>query len=100
MLAVVAGIANLAPVAKLANVDITFLQSWLEGGVDGATYVAYSETVFDGGNSVYDTTFIGTEETTVLIAARRAVGDLQRPCAEDACFLVAVVVLLLHRCRY
>ncbi len=65
VLATVAGAINLAPIAKLANVDITFLQSWLEGGVEGATYVAYTEML----GEVYATGFIGTESTTVLIAA-------------------------------
>ncbi|OVE84753.1 NADH-quinone oxidoreductase subunit L [Natronolimnobius baerhuensis] len=69
VLALVAGAANLAPVAKLANVDITFLQSWLEGGVGDATYAAYSETLFSGDDPVYNTDYIGTEETTVLVAA-------------------------------
>ncbi len=65
ILATIAGAVNLAPVGKLANVDIMFLQGWLEGGVDGATYVAYSEAI----GEVYATGVIGTEETTVLAAA-------------------------------
>ncbi len=69
ILATIAGAVNLAPVGKLANVDIMYLQGWLEGGVDGATYLAYSETIFEGAGAVYDTGFIGTESTTVLLAA-------------------------------
>ncbi|TYL40593.1 NADH-quinone oxidoreductase subunit L [Natronococcus pandeyae] len=65
VLAVVAGIANLAPVYKLTGIELTFLESWLEGGLEGTTYVAYTELLGD----VYDTGFIGTESTTVLIAA-------------------------------
>ncbi|ELY60595.1 NADH-quinone oxidoreductase subunit L [Natronolimnohabitans innermongolicus] len=66
ILAVVAGIANLAPVAKLANVDITFLEHWLDGeygGIDEVTYSAYSELL------AYETGVISSEQVTVLIAA-------------------------------
>jgi len=66
VLAVVAGIANLAPVAKLANMDLEFLRFWLDGeygGIEELTYSAYTEIV------AYETGFIGTEETTVLLAA-------------------------------
>ncbi|RQG87105.1 NADH-quinone oxidoreductase subunit L [Natrarchaeobius halalkaliphilus] len=66
VLALVAGIANLAPVAKLAQLDITFLESWLDGeygAIEGLTYGAYD------GLLGYDTEYIGTESTTVLIAA-------------------------------
>jgi NADH-quinone oxidoreductase subunit L len=65
VLAVVAGVANLAPVAKLTGLEIEFLNEWLSGGVEGATYAAYTDTLA----AVYDTGYIGTESTTVLIAA-------------------------------
>ena len=64
-LAVVAGVANLAPVAKLTGADIEFLHQWLEGGVEGTTYVAYSEMIGD----VYATELAGLEPFDVLIAA-------------------------------
>ncbi|MDQ2051980.1 NADH-quinone oxidoreductase subunit L [Natronolimnohabitans sp. A-GB9] len=66
LLALVAGVANLAPVAKLANVDITFLEHWLDGeygAIEGLTYGAYGELL------AYETGVIGTEQQTVLIAA-------------------------------
>ncbi|RQG99621.1 NADH-quinone oxidoreductase subunit L [Natrarchaeobius oligotrophus] len=66
VLALVAGVANLAPVAKLAQLDITFLESWLDGefgAIEGLTYGAYGELL------AYETSYIGTESTTVLIAA-------------------------------
>jgi len=69
VLAVVAGVANLAPVAKLTGLEITFLEGWLEGGIGEASYLAYSGTVFEGAEAVYATGVIGTESTTVLVAA-------------------------------
>ncbi|ELY99677.1 proton-translocating NADH-quinone oxidoreductase subunit L [Natrialba chahannaoensis JCM 10990] len=66
VLALVAGIANLAPVAKLAQIDITFLEHWLDGeygAVEGLTYSAYGELL------AYETAYIGGEQLTVLIAA-------------------------------
>ncbi|THE62882.1 NADH-quinone oxidoreductase subunit L [Salinadaptatus halalkaliphilus] len=66
VLAVVAGIANLAPVAKLAGVDITFLEHWLDGeygAIEGLTYTAYGELL------AYETSYIGSEQVTVLVAA-------------------------------
>ncbi len=66
VLAVVAGIANLAPVAKLLEIDITFLQHWLDGefgAVEGLTYGAYTDLL------AYETGVIGTEQATVLLAA-------------------------------
>ncbi|RQG97252.1 NADH-quinone oxidoreductase subunit L [Natrarchaeobius chitinivorans] len=66
VLAVVAGAANLAPVYKLTGLEFTFLESWLDGeygAIEGVTYGAYAELAH------YDSGFIGTEETTVLIAA-------------------------------
>ena len=69
VLAVVAGVANLAPVAKLTGLEITFLEGWLEGGIGEASYLAYSGAVFEGAEAVYATGVIGTESTTVLVAA-------------------------------
>ncbi|MCU4925005.1 NADH-quinone oxidoreductase subunit L [Halobacteria archaeon AArc-dxtr1] len=66
VLALVAGVANLAPVAKLANLDITFLEYWLDGeygAIEGLTYGAYTELLG------YETSYIGGEQLTVLIAA-------------------------------
>ncbi|WP_254862143.1 NADH-quinone oxidoreductase subunit L [Halovivax gelatinilyticus] len=65
VLAVVAGVLNLAPVAKLANLDIEFLHQWLEGGVEGATYLAYSDLIGD----VYATELAGWEPFDVIVAA-------------------------------
>ncbi|MFP8953026.1 NADH-quinone oxidoreductase subunit L [Natrialbaceae archaeon A-arb3/5] len=66
VLAVVAGIANLAPVGKIAGMDIMFLEYWLDGeygAVEGLTYGAYGEML------AYETSYIGTEQLTVLIGA-------------------------------
>ncbi|MXV64095.1 NADH-quinone oxidoreductase subunit L [Natronorubrum sp. JWXQ-INN-674] len=66
VLALVAGVANLAPVAKIVGADITFLEHWLDGeygAVEGLTYSAYGELV------AYETGVIGSEQLTVLIAA-------------------------------
>ena len=66
VLALVAGIANLAPVAKLTGMDITFLEHWLDGeygAIEGLTYTAYGELLH------YETGVIGSEQLTVLIAA-------------------------------
>ncbi len=65
VLAAVAGVLNLAPIAKLGNLDIEFLHQWLEGGVEGATYVAYSDLIGD----VYATELVGWEPYDVLLAA-------------------------------
>ncbi|WP_254767538.1 NADH-quinone oxidoreductase subunit L [Salinilacihabitans rarus] len=71
VLALVAGFANLAPVYKLAGVDLTFLESWLDGeygAVEGLTYHAYHETVpFAEG-------YVGSEATTVLLSAGLSLG--------------------------
>ena len=66
VLALVAGVANLAPVGKLANLDIMFLEYWLDGEygvVEGLTYSAYGELM------AYETAYIGSEQLTVLIGA-------------------------------
>ncbi|ELY44568.1 NADH-quinone oxidoreductase subunit L [Natronorubrum sulfidifaciens] len=66
VLALVAGIANLAPVYKLTGIELTFLESWLDGeygAVEGLTYSAYGELL------AYEAGTIGTEQQTVLIAA-------------------------------
>ncbi len=66
VLALVAGIANLAPVAKLLEVDITYLQHWLDGeygAVEGLTYGVYTEMLH------YETGVVGTEQLTVVLAA-------------------------------
>ncbi|WP_440769577.1 NADH-quinone oxidoreductase subunit L [Natronorubrum sp. DTA28] len=66
VLALVAGIANLAPVAKILGVDIVFLEHWLDGeygAVEGLTYSAYGELL------AYETGVIGSEQLTILVAA-------------------------------
>ncbi len=66
VLALVAGAANLAPVAKLVGVDIVFLEHWLDGefgAVEGLTYSAYGDLL------AYETGVVGSEQLTVLIAA-------------------------------
>ncbi|WP_049925668.1 NADH-quinone oxidoreductase subunit L [Halopiger goleimassiliensis] len=67
-LALVAGAANLAPVYKLTGIDLTFLEHWLAGGVEGTTYEAYSEMIF-GADAVYATGYVGSETLTVLLGA-------------------------------
>ncbi|WP_207590225.1 NADH-quinone oxidoreductase subunit L [Halomontanus rarus] len=72
VLAVVAGAANLAPVYKLAGLDITFLEHWLDGaytdGMEGMTYHEYSEM------TGYETGYIGSETITLLIGAALSLG--------------------------
>ncbi|WP_255190555.1 NADH-quinone oxidoreductase subunit L [Natronobeatus ordinarius] len=72
VLALVAGVANLAPVAKLLNLDITFLEFWLDGeygAVEGLTYSAYGELV------AYESGVIaGSETVTLLVAAGLGLG--------------------------
>ncbi|SEH11675.1 NADH-quinone oxidoreductase subunit L [Natronorubrum sediminis] len=66
VLALVAGAANLAPVAKIVGVDITFLEHWLDGeygAIDALTYSAYSEMI------AFESGVIGSEQVTVLVAA-------------------------------
>ncbi|MEY7847973.1 NADH-quinone oxidoreductase subunit L [Natrarchaeobius sp. A-rgal3] len=66
VLAVVAGVANLAPVYKLTGLELTFLESWLDGeygAIEGLTYGAYGELL------AYETGVVGTEQLTVMIAA-------------------------------
>ncbi|NGM69970.1 NADH-quinone oxidoreductase subunit L [Natronolimnobius sp. AArcel1] len=66
VLAVVAGIANLAPVAKLAGMDIEFLRFWLDGEFGAPAGLTYSEY---GEMLAYETAYIASEQVTVLIAA-------------------------------
>ncbi|GAB3030727.1 NADH-quinone oxidoreductase subunit L [Natronobiforma cellulositropha] len=66
VLALVAGVANLAPVAKLTGVDIVFLEHWLDGeygAVDGLLYSEYTAT------AGLETAYIAGSETITLIAA-------------------------------
>ncbi|MWV40199.1 NADH-quinone oxidoreductase subunit L [Natrialba sp. INN-245] len=66
VLAVVAGVANLAPVYKLTGLELTFLESWLDGeygAIEALTYGAYGEMLH------YETGVVGTEQLTVMIAA-------------------------------
>ncbi|WP_246999735.1 NADH-quinone oxidoreductase subunit L [Halosolutus gelatinilyticus] len=71
VLALVAGVANLAPVYKLAGIDVTYLEHWLDGdygAVEGLTYHAYHETVpFEEG-------YVGSEQLTVLLSAGLSLG--------------------------
>ncbi|WP_121742580.1 NADH-quinone oxidoreductase subunit L [Natronorubrum halophilum] len=71
ILATVAGLANLAPIAKLAGADITFLEFWLDGeygAVDGLTYHAYHEMV------AFEEGYIGSETVTMLLGAGLSLG--------------------------
>jgi NADH-quinone oxidoreductase subunit L len=70
-LATVAGVANLAPVAKLLGADITFLEFWLDGEygyVEGLTYHHYHETV------AFEEGAIGSATTTMLLGAALSLG--------------------------
>ncbi|ELZ24701.1 NADH-quinone oxidoreductase subunit L [Natrinema limicola] len=72
ILATVTGLVNMAPVAKLLDVEITFLEFWLDGeygSVEGLTYHAYHETVaFEEG------VIGGSETTTMLLSAGLSLG--------------------------
>ena len=72
ILATVTGLVNMAPVAKLLDIDITFLEFWLDGEygyVEGLTYHAYHETVaFEEG------VIGGSETTTMLLSAGLSLG--------------------------
>jgi len=70
-LAAVVGFANLAPVASLLDLDITFLEFWLDGeygSIEGLTYHAYHETV------AFEESYIGSETTTMLLSAGLSLG--------------------------
>ncbi|WP_323171583.1 NADH-quinone oxidoreductase subunit L [Natrialba sp. PRR66] len=71
ILAVVAGLVNLAPLAQVLGADITFLEHWLDGefgSVEGLTYHAYHETV------AFDEGAIGSETVTMLLGAGLSLG--------------------------
>ncbi|MCU4741797.1 NADH-quinone oxidoreductase subunit L [Halobacteria archaeon AArc-m2/3/4] len=73
VLALLAGVVNLAPVGKIAGMDIMFLEYWLDGqyteGMTGLTYSEYSDT------AGLDTTYIaGSQTITLLIAGALALG--------------------------
>ncbi|WP_254763614.1 NADH-quinone oxidoreductase subunit L [Natrinema marinum] len=71
VLAAVTGLVNMAPVAKLVAIDITFLEFWLDGEygyVEGLTYHAYHETV------AFEEGAIGSETTTLLVSAGLSLG--------------------------
>ncbi|WMT09215.1 NADH-quinone oxidoreductase subunit L [Natrinema thermotolerans] len=73
-LAAVAGLVNMAPIAKLAGVDITFLEFWLDGEygyVEGLTYHHYHETVAE---MAFEESYIGSETTTMLLSAGLSLG--------------------------
>ncbi len=71
VLALVAGVVNLAPIGKLTGAEITFLEFWLDGeygAIEGLTYHAYHEAVpFAEG-------YIGTETVTMLVGAGLSLG--------------------------
>ncbi len=71
VLALVAGAANLAPVGKLLNVDIMFLESWLNSGFAELTYDEYRATAAGEG---IERDFIGSETITLVIAAALGLG--------------------------
>ncbi|MFC4437129.1 MULTISPECIES: NADH-quinone oxidoreductase subunit L [Natrialbaceae] len=71
VLATAAGLANLAPIAKLTGAEITFLEFWLDGeygGLEGLTYHDYHETVpFEEG-------YVGSDTATMLLGAALSLG--------------------------
>ncbi|WIV66163.1 NADH-quinone oxidoreductase subunit L [Natrialbaceae archaeon AArc-T1-2] len=72
VLALVAGVANLAPVYKLTGAEITYLEFWLDGeygAVEGLTYTAYSETA-----ALESGVIAGSETVTLLVAAALGLG--------------------------
>jgi len=71
-LAVVAGVANLAPVTKLTGIDLEFLNSWLSGGPEETAYPTYTGLAEQYAG--YSTGVIGSEAVTVLIAGALALG--------------------------
>ncbi len=72
VLSLVAGVANLAPVGKLLNMDIMFLEGWLDGEYGGLEELTYG---FYGDMFPYETALIGgSEETTLLVAAALSLG--------------------------
>ncbi|MFP8955847.1 NADH-quinone oxidoreductase subunit L [Natrialbaceae archaeon A-CW3] len=72
VLALVAGIANLAPVYKLTGIELTYLEFWLDGQYGGfadLTYSEYSDTTH------YEPAYIaGSETVTLLVAAGLGLG--------------------------
>ncbi|WP_114578168.1 NADH-quinone oxidoreductase subunit L [Saliphagus sp. LR7] len=71
VLAVVAGIVNLAPIAKLTGAEIVFLEHWLDGeygAVEGLTYHEYHELMG------HETSYIGSETLTMLLGAALSLG--------------------------
>ncbi|SFB74284.1 NADH dehydrogenase subunit L [Halobiforma haloterrestris] len=70
-LALLAGVANLAPVAKLTGMDITYLEFWLDGEygyVEGLTYHDYHELV------AFEEGYISSETVTMLLGAGLSLG--------------------------
>ncbi|WP_049923154.1 NADH-quinone oxidoreductase subunit L [Halopiger djelfimassiliensis] len=71
LLALLAGVVNLAPIAKVAGADITFLEHWLDGeygAVEGLTYHHYHEMV------AFEEGYVGSETTTMLLSAGLSLG--------------------------
>ncbi|ELZ14577.1 proton-translocating NADH-quinone oxidoreductase subunit L [Haloterrigena salina JCM 13891] len=71
LLAALVGFVNLAPIAKVAGMDITFLEYWLDGEygyVEGLTYHHYHEMV------AFEEGYIGSETTTMLLSAGLSLG--------------------------
>ncbi|WP_226005705.1 NADH-quinone oxidoreductase subunit L [Natrinema salinisoli] len=71
VLAALTGLANMAPIAHVLGVDITFLEFWLDGEygyVEGLTYHAYHETV------AFEEGVIGSETVTMLLSAGLSLG--------------------------
>ncbi|KDE60351.1 oxidoreductase [Halostagnicola sp. A56] len=72
LLSLTAGIANLAPVGKLLDMDIMFLEMWLDGhygGLEELTYGAYSDTLAHETGAI-----AGSEQTTLLVGAALSLG--------------------------
>ncbi|WP_129115230.1 NADH-quinone oxidoreductase subunit L [Halegenticoccus tardaugens] len=72
VLAVVAGFVNMVPVAKLTGLHIEFLHDWLDLGVSGLTNEHYVELT--GQFAGYETGYVGSEATTVLISGALSLG--------------------------
>ncbi|MDF9745300.1 NADH-quinone oxidoreductase subunit L [Natrinema salsiterrestre] len=71
VLAALTGLVNMAPVAHVLGVDITFLEFWLDGeygAVEGLTYHEYSETV------AFGESYVGSETVTMLLSAGLSLG--------------------------
>ncbi|MCL9817590.1 NADH-quinone oxidoreductase subunit L [Natronocalculus amylovorans] len=72
VLAVVAGFINMVPVQKLTGIELDFLTQYLDSGGEGLTYSGYNALLAEYGG--YEAGVVGTEVTTLLIAAGLSLG--------------------------